>query len=73
MEIQAERSSARSAVPVIERGPRPTATMPDCTISLIPYGSSTLSSSASIASSALSPPKAMQRGSPLSRWPRQQL
>src|SRR5689334_25229888 len=35
---QAERSSARSAAPVIERGPRPTATMPDCTISLIPYG-----------------------------------
>src|SRR6185295_4758747 len=32
----------------VERGPRPTATMPDCTISLIPYGSSTLSSAASL-------------------------
>src|SRR5690625_901138 len=38
---QAERSTGRKARSVIERGPRPTPTIPDCTNSRMPYGSST--------------------------------
>ena len=42
------RSTARSAAWVIDRGPRPSATMPDCTISRMPYGSSIFSIASSL-------------------------
>src|SRR5579875_3982563 len=45
---QALRSTGRSARSVIDRPPRPTATIPDCTSSLMPNGCSTLISASSL-------------------------